>query len=444
MTEPTYATRRDLAHYMVSVGRDATSDFFDEAVAEFYRRNRHPKAPMLIDFQAARFIEIATLVNSIALITARTEAGQSTAISLPLDSAVFDFLRVWRFPEAVAAATQRDFQDLIPSAERPWLSRPIRHYIDPIRKSALDWLQYDPDWKPQSSDTRRNFFEFQTVTSSDAQPIGPETFSSLAHRMSRSWNTPLIREVLGKHFGERHADDIARVVIYESVANAVRHPDARRLQVVAKFEDAADDRPGVRRSASRDGKPPHLRICVWDDGTPIANTLRALTDKNRPIRVNPNELPWYMYDEMLVQERTFDGSITDEYEVNEADELPSRATDSRLLLWSLFPGVTRNPEGSVPEIASYLDATRVETRATRGMGLYALRKIALDQYQGDLVIRSGGHRLLLEHVPLTVRKRAGVGYRVKITEYPAEVPPFRGNLLVIGLPVRRTQRSTVP
>ncbi|MFS8086091.1 MAG: hypothetical protein ACMG6H_10710, partial [Acidobacteriota bacterium] len=72
----------------------------------------------------------------------------------------------------------------------------------------------------------------------------------------------------------------------------------------------------------------------------------------------------------------------------------------------------------------------------QGMGLYALTRTALDLYQGAITIRTGHLLLTITVAQDRIRKKFAVRYRCAITRYPARLPAFQGNLLVIELPIR--------
>jgi hypothetical protein len=148
-----------------------------------------------------------------------------------------------------------------------------------------------------------------------------------------------------------------------------------------------------------------------------------------------------MCDKIFVQLREFDMTHKSTYVVDESEELNAdSATEARALLASLFPGVSRAAVDNVPDVAAFetdreQDNSAVRWEKTQGMGLYALRRIVIDQFGGNLVIRSGDYRLKMESAHDAYKTQYRVRYKCKITRYPRSYPSFNGNLLVIHLPL---------
>jgi len=450
--------------------------------------------PLLLDFTDAEYIDIAALVNCIALMLHRYEAKQLTFFAHPAKKAVRDFLQVWRFPEAVSDAIGVPFSNFLLANDLHYLNEPQTTYTG--RGDGIDALEYDPDWSPQS-DSPRNFFEFLSFFKQDRQAISPEgQFLYAPRRVSRRWAEPSILEVLATHMsGDSPKEEIARILIFEAVSNAVRHPSARVIQVVSKFERKFHKKSpahGSDTSHSEKGWATNkeaLRICVWDDGESIDMTLRNALELG-PIQAFP--IPPFLCERIFVQLRDFEGTKKYEGVVDESDRLTSRSVHSaRLLLMSLFPGVSRAISQRVPQVKPFEDPDETAPRkklmeghlaqitapkpnleaegvgfeisydgkpqlgkeiekhsekkndinqissylaSGPGMGLYALRRTVLDQFQGTLFIRSGRYRLIIEVAHDAFRKQYNVRYKCKITEYPKWIPSFRGNLLILQLP----------
>jgi hypothetical protein len=414
------------------------ADDFESQLDRFYSRGTSDR-PMLIDFGAADFVEVAALVNCVATLVQREEQCQPTFIALPSDRRVRDFFKVWRFAEAVLTSTGRNIANFLVSEDQRFIGEPQETYTG--QGDALSKLEFDPDWEPGKK-TSRNFFEFTTFKDSDAERIGPEgKLASAAREEGKKWTRPLIQQVLEKHLpGGSTKDEVARVVIYEAMSNAVRHPKASVILSVSKFE-----RPGERPGAQSGS----LRICLWDDGDGIAFTLMAALREGRPIRAFG--LPSFMSDKVYVTIRNFTKTKSEHHIVDQATEITQQvATEPRVLLASLFPGVTRAVRTIVPKVLAFDEAIEGGGEfgnlmdilgGAPGMGLYALTRTVLDQFGGSLFIRSGNYRMLIEMAHDTYRKQHGARYKCKITQYEKHMPSFRGNLLAIQIPVQAQIRS---
>lgn len=411
------------------------ADQFEACLVKHYK-DGGKGIPLLIDFQDSEFIDICALLNLLASAAQRKETGLETFIGLPSSRRVRDFLNVWRFPEAYTNAVGMEWREAVVEEDQKFLSESQVTYSG--IGNGINKLEFDPDWK-EGSQTKRNFFEFTWFRNETGDPIRPSGRIFEAPRLeSKRWHEPLIREILNKHLpGGKPKDDLARVIMYEAMSNAVRHPMARNIDVVSKFDmpHAEEQRNALDKTQPRNA---HLRICVWDDGDGIAQTLKRVLERDLPIQ--SLTLPLFMTERIHVQLRTFDKSQTREEIVDESEVPQKGASESRILLSSLFPGISRAAGQAVDDVAPFDESVsdgKITERLSRGtgMGLYALRRTALDQFQGRLLIRSGEYRLFMEVAHDRLRKEKKVRYKCKITRYPKSFPTFKGNLLAIQLPV---------
>jgi hypothetical protein len=183
------------------------------------------------------------------------------------------------------------------------------------------------------------FFGFLTFTHPSRRPIQPDAdFAGTPREASKRWASPLVQQVLRRHFGQDAPyDDLARVIIYEAIGNAVRHPEATLIQTVSKFsrrdpasrteDDWPDDRANRVKPIKVEGS---LRICIWDNGKGIAETLKPLVDAGRSIR--RLSLPAYMCDKIHVQLRKFDEKVTRTLIVDQSEDISrEKATDAHLV-----------------------------------------------------------------------------------------------------------------
>ena len=147
-----------------------------------------------------------------------------------------------------------------------------------------------------------------------------------------------------------------------------------------------------------------------------------------------------MCEKIHVLIKTFDEEKKRTLVVKQSECPTKEATEPRILLSSLFPGISRTVSESVPKPEPYVEEESFEEewlfQASPGMGLYSLVRTALDQYQGTLRIRSGHCRLWMAVAHDVYRIEHNVRYKCRITLYPESYPPFRGNLITIQLPIR--------
>ncbi len=416
-----------------------TADNFDKQLDKFCRFGDFNR-DLLIDFQKAEFIEIAVLVNCISLITQRTRNKQNTFIACPKKKEVRDFLIVWRFLEAIKDATNNDISNFLVYENQDFINEIPETYTG--KGSGIRKLEFDSDWNPSKS-TTRNFFEFTTFKDSNSIPIGPQGRLVIAPREEgKKWTRPLIQQILERYLpGRTTKDEIARVIIYEAMSNAVRHPQASIIQSVSHLE--RNDNNGTISG--------YLRICFWDDGKGIAQTLTEALNEGRPIRAF--QIPTYMSDKVFVELRNFKEESKGDHVVDLSLDLPVGVPEPKLLLASLSAGVTSSLKKDSPAQEVLPFDEKKEPNKTisdlmdllgtaPGMGLYALMRTALDQFAGSLLIRSGRYRLIIRIAHDGYRvPNENSHYKCKITQYESYVPPFLGNLLVVQLPISPLQNK---
>lgn len=398
--------------------------------------------PLLIDFFDADYIDITTLVNCISLLVMRQEQGLKSFIGFPRDRRLRDFLKVWRFTDAVKNATGVLFEEILLTEDYHYLSEKQNTYSG--IGNGIDALEYDPDWNGDIGG-KRNFFEFTSfMHNAAAESYSDGPLFSAPRTESKRWTGTLVKKVLEKHLsGESPRDEIARVIVYEAMSNAVRHPKARIIETVSHF--ARKD-----KTISRHEKPERsdqvkkkvegsLRLCVWDDGESIAKTLLSPLKAGRSVRAF--QFPAYMCDRIFVQLRDFDKTKKEQFIVDQCENPSAESMEAVVLLSSLYPGISRTAADIAPEVEPFdQQPSTTDTKAwldwAPGMGLYSLARTALDQYQGNLFIRSGKYRLSIEMAHDTYRVQHSARYKCKITEYPEILPEFRGNLVTITLPIK--------
>jgi len=413
----------------IRFSKSVTLDKFDESVSEHLRTVR-PKN-LLLDFASSTYIDIAVLFNFISLYARRKEKREKTFLGIPREKRVRDFLRVWRYPQAFADATGMSFEDVLVEDDLCYRGEKQTTYTG--LGSGLAALTYDRDWVAARG--KRNFFEFTSYLLAPRQqslfrgPVG-----AIPRMEAERWNSSLIKEVLTKHLGTRgSADDIARVAIYESISNAVRHPDARTIQTASifLFRDSYAKQPSATTKRSKSGT---LRVFIWDDGQAIADTLAPLIRNNKPVRAY--QLDRFMYDKIYLEVAGLGKDKKTTLMVDQFDDPVHDAPEELILLSSLYPGTTR----TISETAQIVDPLDHNPQTEllnwvrqQGMGLYALTRTTLDLHRGSLLIRSGRHKLTIELAKDPLRK--GARYRATITSYPRSFPRFKGNLLIIQIPI---------
>ncbi|MFS8086235.1 MAG: hypothetical protein ACMG6H_11450, partial [Acidobacteriota bacterium] len=320
-----------------------TRDDFDRELVRLHSTGRPPQK-LLIDFRLAKYVDLSVLFNLISLFRRRREKRQQTFIGMSRDKKVRDFLRLWRFPKAFTDATGVDFEDILVSEDHKYRGEQQTTYTG--LGSGLEALTYDRDWI--ESIGRRNFFEFASYL---LRPQQQSLFSGPVRAIPRleaeRWNNRLVREVLNTHLSrKKNNDDVARVVIYESISNAVRHPKAHLIQTVSLFQKASS--AGPKQGVQTSSKKGHLRIFVWDDGEAMVDTLAPLIRNEKSVRAL--RLHPYMYEKIFVELKNYEDSEINRMVADQYDDPTRDAPEELILLSSLYPGITRTASELVDDV----------------------------------------------------------------------------------------------
>lgn len=405
-----------------------------EAYSRYSRRHRSAPPDLVLDFRGVEYVEVTALSCAVAVAAERHAKKLRTRFRLPDSRAVRDILRVWRFFEAVSSAIGEPVESLIED-DLPLFREDITTVSG--HPTGLAALNFNPAWRP-GEPGHRSFFEFITFKL-DGGVQGRELNASIPRGEAERWQGDLVRAVLAKHLPGKPGDenDISRVVIFESMANAVQHPGANLIQVASRFY-----------LPTKAGATGNLAITIWDDGDSMISTLRSALEEGRRVRSTPFPASWY--ERVHVRKKTPSAKVLKPVrEVMDQGEDPSRGDPDEIILLScLSPGVTRTLGAPVP-VVDHLKAkpqaapedTGLHPRPEpsvvggfAGMGLFTLVRTVVDRYHGQLGFRCGNLFMNFELATDQTRRPNRVHYRATFTEFPDAYPTFMGNLLTIRIP----------
>jgi hypothetical protein len=248
------------------------------------------------------------------------------------------------------------------------------------------------------------------------------------------WSSPLLQEVLSPLL-TKDPSYLARDVVFEAMANAVRHPEAKTIVRVSHIEKR-NDRPsleGITGSAVGGARPfseqtvlSHITLCWWDDGKSIIDTLREPLSHGSSIRSILPEVG-STFDFRITDKR---GTIVSQRKVELDVELNEAAEDELLLLAAVFPGVTRDPDAVAA--SPPLDSTHSTVRPLNspGMGLHYLMNAAIDLYGGTVSFRTKNYFLNIKKA----KKQSAATYSAKIIKYSIS-QSIPGNMITVRLPL---------
>ena len=353
---------------------------------------------LVLDLSDAEFLDVAALMMILGLAARRQAAGKHTQLRVPRRRRVRDFLRLWNFPDAVQTVTQIPFRQLVAAEDHAFFGEPQTSFRQSRPKEpALDTL------------VGSRFFGFISHRFAGDGGIDPE----IVEREWRRWRDPLILEVFRTHLAGP-GSDIARVIVYELLANVVQHPLATCVSTVSYVSGS------YFRGQRRDTQ---LTLCVWDDGQTIYETLRSAASDAGTIRASTPDIP----DRFAIKPVGWDASAL-QVSVDWTPALSSQ--DAEFVLASLFPGVTQKVAREVKTVAR---PESVPWETEIGFGLHALYRSVIDSFGGSVAIQSGSIFMNVRLNPRT-RERGRVRYRAKVVA--GARPTIRGNMITIRIPLK--------
>jgi anti-sigma regulatory factor (Ser/Thr protein kinase) len=429
--------RHPLHRPTIKFGSTLTARELEKAFADLYQRCGQEPESILLDFQDCSYMDIAALSCLPALLSCRADHDKSTQLRLPRNKRTRDFLALWRFPEAVTEVVQVPFSKLVSPSDRHLLSEPITTFTG--HTTGLEALEFNTQWEIGKT-KRRNFFEFMTfpVEHQEVGRFSDDTISFPRNEASR-WKRELVRAVLKSVLGgeDNQEDEISRIVVFEAIANAVQHPEAKRIQITSRLYRTAAQEDSISANTSIPRELRNFTICIWDDGESMIDTLgRAL---QRDGKVRSLRFPKSWYERVLLKIRDLDHTLRRQVVVDEGDDPAVNAPAEQLLLSCLFPGITRSIAEKVQPVKKFRRTVQYIDRA--GMGLFTLGRTVVDRYGGSIAIRTGkcfiNFRLANAYELSTAGER--VHYAASVTLFPPEFPRFKGNLLTVRIPLAESK-----
>lgn len=362
--------------------------------------------PLLIDLTAASFIDIAALVHILALLRDRYSSSVDTRIAIPKSRKVRDFFRAWNFPEVASQVSGRPFEDLVsPDSLRYFGELP--QYYNGNEASRTE----DPAAAAYERLLQQRFFGFHAYTFQS-----PAQMTIAVEREWRRWRQPLLLSVLDRYL-TAPGSEIARVVIYELLANAIQHPFADQCVIGSRIV-------GLNPTSQLANPKRQLSISIWDDGTSMISTIRDCLRDSLPVRLySPDG-----YAEADVFNVDGFGWAQQKSQYATSDTPHQDSPDEEILLSCLFPGVSRKAAHHVPDIPKPVADL---SDSQHGLGLYSLYRSVVETFGGTLAIRTGSSFLKL-------RKAGGGSGRANA--YDVELKrsdgrPLFGNLLTVRIPL---------
>lgn len=350
---------------------------------------------IVLDLSEAEYIDVPVLIQLCAILRDRGRRRLRTSIRLPEQQRVRDFFRAWNLQPAIRLAAGRPFSHIVVDEDRRFFGEKQRFYLGSERETSHGSGAGEAYQRLLSD---RFFGLTPYVLDTPAADRG-----AIREEWDR-WRGPYVRSVLQRHLVEAH-EEVPRVVIYELITNALQHPKADLMMVTSRAI-------GIEGKDGRSPKTRQFTICIWDDGEPIAETLKSAVESGRTIR---SQLP--------TDRDTF--KIRPSHWKPSSTSMTSHTTPSagaepeEFLISSLFSGISRR-------------ATDYPMDEQVGTGLSALYRSVIDTLGGSLAIRSGKDFINVKADPRSSSEDRR--YLVKAERIGNR--SFLGNLVIARLPLR--------
>ncbi len=398
----------------ISFPKSATIGEVESSFKEFFSEHETSVDYLELDMSSCKFVEVATLMHIIALLKDRVLRRLETKIRLPHSKDVRDFFRVWEFPKAVHETTGKPFAYFV-------FEDDFKGYFGENQQGGslkyANWIYLDSAVQRLLSDRFFAFISFYPVE------IGAD--SRLAVDVSKRWQQPLIESVLKKLMVNRPQGQISSRIVYESIANAERHPCASIILTASILTQASTKNGDVRR---------HLTVVVWDDGASMVDTLKNTIVAGKPI----------IYSSVC----DFDSSFILVRENDEGEELPSEVIgasfipdiscdDQQIFLSTLLPGISCDITGVGWDVHPDLKTEKPDW-VSPGMGLAVLINSVVEAFGGSVAFRTKNLFMNVSKNKQKEKTEKIPRYRAKVRLCDEVLPEFLGNMLTIRIPLQQS------
>lgn len=388
----------------------------DQCLLAWTNRGNDWRHPLTIDLSGITWLDAPSLIYLAAIICGRTDSGLRTQLRIPSSKRVRDFLRLWRFQVGLREVTGLPLSYLV--------------HPDDLQFFGEDQTTYkstgggNPTGQLIMELSSRRFFGLM-----GHRVEGNSQDKNIIRRKWNHWRGHLIMRVLDTLLGSQKSKDVSRVIVYEAMANSLQHPAASIMASVSKVDS-------VLLGDSLCSSPRKLTMSFWDNGEAIADTLMSCVNAGLPIRAQITE--GLLFERVVVKHEKKNGEIV--FEELGMDWTPSPESDaSKVLVASMFPGITRKASINVPDVASVSEfetANYSSVAPGPGMGLYALLRTVVDELKGEVSVRTGSYFLNVKRNRENGTPECAVPYKAKVQHFPDELPPFLGNMITIRIPLR--------
>lgn len=335
---------------------------------------------ILLDFSNTQFIRIEALMYLISYISSRKRSNYNTKIKYFSNEKMRKYFYVTRFFETlqdISGLTIYDIvEDLPPNFEETYFSK------DFFNKKKYDF----------SSDTPREMTDIERLSHWERIGFYPLTSLPFSTDSEKSYTLKeepkkwtegkTIISIIQKNLSNNAiiGDKISRHIIYESITNSIRHPKSEKFVITSCKQEK------------------YYTLILWDNGDSIVDTLLKELEDGNPIKLPESNEDKHLHSCYCINKKKHPGRPVAEdfdyifsYDVPDLEEKDAKYHYRKekwfILLSSLFPGITRDPNGFDYEKSNILSPENRSSQ-TGGRGLTYLINTAVRYLGGEVRIRT--------------------------------------------------------
>lgn len=371
----------------------------DKSYRQFASAGRKLGDPVVLDLSRLEYLNHEALLYLGALVRFRVLRNQDTLFELPKHQRVWEFMRAWNFPQFIAAVVGRPFGEVLTMDSRVRFERDqtsFPRYAKVIELPGGGLSELLPTGHFQITPIELSANPFRAATIAQASWLERHTLS-----------------ILNAYLGGE-GDRVGSLVVLEAVLNAAMHAEAQMAFTSSQIVLPHMQGPSGRRT---------LQIAVWDDGLPLAATLKRRTENGQTITSPAFEAVQETFRVRLIR-----STGREEVRIlhSGSSELPEDFP--WLTVAAFMAGVTSLPDRPAQQPGKD-DRGRDIGLNFPGMGLHYIRRNVLNLWNGSIRYWANSYRFSMRASDLQDYYDVMVQYR------PRDSWPLQGNLLYLDIPL---------
>jgi len=330
-----------------------------------------------LDFSNVTYIPIETLVYLISFISKRKSGNLETKMRYYRNEDIRKIIWWSRFFETLKDVTGLTIYEIVTDLTDGF--EKSKYAKDPLSLPRYTYTQ-EGESSILSEEERLEMYQkkgFYPLTS--LKFLNDEEKSITLKEEPKKWTkSQQIISVIQRNLPDvTIGDNISKHIIYESITNSIRHPNSNHFLITSKRQND------------------YYTIVIWDNGKSIIDTLMDELKNGKSIK---NETPSFDDTHSCYCVRKEDVEIKGKpkdtnfdfyfsYETPKLNDKTYRSEIWFILLSSLFPGISRDPEG-LDTLPMYNKEPNFQNT---GRGLMYLINAAVRIFGGEVRIRTGNY-----------------------------------------------------